>query len=338
MKTIKSTTLHAPKQMDMIDVPMPTASGPDQAIVKLRLGGICGSDLGAFRGVFPLVTYPRVLGHELVVDIVEPPSHLPEWENRRAVIEPLVRCGRCTCCRKGRYNACLDLQVMGVHTDGGFRDFFSIDSKLLHPIDDDLDDDTAVLAEPTSIAYRAVERSEVKAGSVAVVLGAGTIGLLIASLLINARGCRVIVADKDTFRLDKASQIGAIPVPLENVEKTLRSETGGDMADVVFEATGHPSCTLLTTEFVGYTGRIVLIGWNEGPTPIDTVTLMRKEAELVTSRNSNNAFVPVIRMLSHGMVDPEILITHRFPMTEIGTALDLLDLGYEPSLKIVLHG
>ena len=224
------------------------------------------------------------------MDVAECPDR-PELEGKRAVVEPLVSCGACHACRMGRYNCCVDLKVMGVQTGGGLREMCSVEVRRLFPIPEGMPDETAVLAEPTSIAYRAVQRSGIEAGRVAVVFGAGTIGLLIAQILVNARGCRVLAVDLDPWRLEVAEKAGATPLPggdAEGLVRAVSEATGEEMTDVVFEATGSPACTRMTTDLVAHAGRIVLIGWNPRPVEVDTITLMRKEADLLGSRNSTN--------------------------------------------------
>ena len=122
-------------------------SHPDEALVRLRLGGLCGSDLAAYRGTSPHVRYPRVLGHELLVDVLTCRSR-PELCGKRAIVDPMIRCGRCRACRLGRYNACEYLQVMGVHVDGGFQDPWLVRADSLFTVPDTVPDNAAVLAEP----------------------------------------------------------------------------------------------------------------------------------------------------------------------------------------------
>ena len=305
--------------------------------MKLRLAGICGSDLAAYRGLSPLVRYPVVPGHELLVDVLESPGR-PEMEGKRAVVEPLFNCGSCFACRAGKYNACSRLQVFGVHIDGGLRQETWVRADRVHAVPPELPDDLAVLTEPTAVAYRAVQRAEVEAGAFAVVFGAGPIGSLIARLLIRARGCRVLVVDQDPWRLELAAASGAsVARPGSGLVERVTQETSGEMADRVFEATGHPDCTLQTTGVVGVGGRIVLVGWNEKPVVFDTITLMRKEAELVASRNSLGAFPAVLRLLQHGLVEADQFITHRYAFSDAPAAFDLLDSGV-PALKVVIAG
>jgi len=228
---------------------------------------------------------------------------------------------------------------MGVHIDGGMQDQTALESRRLFGVPDTMPDDVAVLAEPLTIAYHAVERTRIRAGETAVIFGAGTIGLLIAQLLLRARGCRALVIDIDPGRLRIAQFLGATPLQCDEpaLIDTVAQATSGEMAGVVFEATGVAACTRLTTALVAQAGQIVLIGWNKGPVEIDTVTLMRKEVDLLGSRNSVNAFPPVLQLLADGIVDSKTMITHRFQLSEAKAALDVLDQGQDTALKIVIE-
>lgn len=329
--------LEAPKVVRIVELARPTiASG--QALVRLRSAGICGSDLAAYRGSSPMVSYPRVLGHELLVDVLECVDQ-PQLVGQRAVVDPMTPCGACRACRAGRSNCCAYLRVMGVHIDGGMQEMAVLESRRLFGVPHTMADDIAVLAEPLTVAYHAVERARIRAGETAVIFGAGAIGLLIAQLLLRARGCHALVIDVDSGRLSIAQALGA--TPLQGDEATLTAAvaqaTGGEMAGVVFEATGVAACTRMTTALVAQAGRIVLIGWNKGPVEVDTVTLMRKEVDLLGSRNSVNAFPPVLQLLADGIVDSKTMITHRFELADAGAALEVLDKGHANALKIVLE-
>ena len=332
----KQVVLRRPKVIEVEELP-PPQERPGHALVSLRLAGICGSDLAAYRGLSPLARYPLIPGHELLVD-VQAASGRTDMVGKRAVIEPLLNCGLCVACRSGKYNACTSLQVMGVHVDGGLRHEMWVREDRIHPIPDELPDELAVLAEPAAIAYRAVQRGEVEAGTTAVVFGAGTIGLLITQLLIRARGCHVMVVDRDEWRLSVAAALGAsVLLSSEHLADQVAAQTSGEMAARVFEATGHPDCTLQSTQVVGVGGRIILIGWNEKPPIFDTITFMRKEAEVFASRNSLRAFPAVLRLLRHGVIDGSQLVTHRFELANAASAFELLDQGGH-ALKILIAG
>lgn len=329
--------LHAPK-LGRVDDTDAVLAQSGQVLVRLRSAGICGSDLAAYCGTSPQVTYPCVLGHELLVDVLHCGDQ-PSFVGQRAVVDPMLRCGQCRACQVGRGNCCANLQVMGVHVDGGLEELTAIPQERLHLVPASLSDDIAVLAEPLTIAYHAVQRSGIEAGEIGVVFGAGTIGLLIAQLLVRARGCQALVIDVDQSRLSVAQALGAMPLQGDEgaLTEAVAQATDGDMASVVFEATGNALCTKMTTTLVAHAGRIVLVGWNKGPVEIDTVTLMRKEIDVRGSRNSVNAFPAVLRLLVDGVIDTNSLITHRFGLRETKSALELLDTGQEHALKILIN-
>jgi 2-desacetyl-2-hydroxyethyl bacteriochlorophyllide A dehydrogenase len=312
-------------------------AGKAEALVRLRTAGICGSDLSAYRGTSPLVSYPRVLGHEVLVDVLQS-SDKPELEGRRAVLDPMIPCEYCRACRAGRTNCCVRLKVMGVHVDGGLQETYVVNLRNLHPLPAEMPDEVAVLAEPLTIAYHAVQRSAISAGQIAVVFGAGAIGLLIARLLVAARGCRAFVVDVDADRLRIAEGLGAVSLGGNEAElvQVLGEATDGDMADVVFEASGNAAATRATTALADHAGSIVLVGWNKGPVEYDTVTLMRKELTVLGSRNSFNAFPAALRLLADGLVDPHTLITHRFAFVDTAEALDVLDKNQGIVLKVLI--
>lgn len=333
---MRSVVLGGPRRLELQESG-DAHSHHGEAVVRPRVNGICGSDLAAYRGTAPQITYPRVLGHEVVGDVVSCTDQ-PDLVGARVVVEPLVSCGACRACRIGRRNCCARLRVLGVQIDGTLADEFAVDVRQVYRVPDGLPDDVAVLAEPTSVAYHAVQRAGVDAGQVAVVFGAGTIGLLVTQLLLRARGCRVVAVDVDSSRLEVAAKLGAVPAANDDrLVDVVADLSGGELADVVVEATGHPSCTRRTTEVAAAAGRIVLVGWNPGPVEIDTVTLMRKEIDLLGSRTTVGAFPSVVRLLEDGTVDARTLVTHHVDFADATEAFRLLEDADEHALKVVIH-
>ena len=335
MSTLQ-VVLERPGAVKLVDGKEPDLRA-GHALVRLRLAGLCGSDLSAYQGTSPLVSYPRILGHELLVDVLACREQ-PQLTGHRAVLDPMVPCGHCRACRAGRPNCCVHLKVMGVHVDGGLQETFAVDPRRLYPVDPGLSDEVAILAEPLTIAYHAVQRSSIAAGQIAVVFGAGTIGLLIARLLTRARGCTVYVVDVDADRLRAAVAFGAAPLHGSEAElvASLAASTDGYMADAVFEASGSPAATRATTALAGHGGTVVLVGWNPGPIEFDTVELMKKELAVLGSRNSFNAFQAVLRLLRDDVVDASALISHRFPLERSADALELLDAKRGAALKVLI--
>lgn len=182
---------------------------PGCALIRVRSIGVCGSDLHAFRGHHPFVTYPRVLGHELGCEV------LAIGANDRGIsvgdhvcVEPLLTCGKCYPCRQGRYNCCVNIKVLGIHTDGGMTERIEVPVERLHKPKIDLSYDELALCETLSIGVQAVKRGGVVSGQNVVVVGAGPIGLG-AMIAARAKGAKVLVIDPIELNRKTALEMGA---------------------------------------------------------------------------------------------------------------------------------
>jgi 2-desacetyl-2-hydroxyethyl bacteriochlorophyllide A dehydrogenase len=336
---MKAISIDKPRSVGIIDVAEPKA-GENEAIIKIKTAGICGSDLGSYLGTFSLVTYPRIPGHELAGEIVE----ISENDGGLAVgdrvtIEPLVRCGNCYPCRIGRYNCCENLTVMGVHIDGGMQEYFRAPVNLLHKLPDDMDFSKAALIEPLTIGIHSVNRSQLSEGETALVLGAGPIGLVILAVA-KSRGAKVISVDLLESRLEQAKEFGAdytINPSKENVNSAVEKITNNEMANVVFEAIGAKETIENTIYLVSYAGRVVMTGYAHEPARFQEPQLItKKELTILGSRNSQNDFPDAIRFIQASEFDLTKLITHLLPYTEARRAFSILDTKSEPVTKILL--
>jgi hypothetical protein len=257
--------------------------------------GVCGTDFHAFHGRQPFFTYPRVIGHELGAEVVETPA------NDRGItvgdhctVEPYLNCGRCAPCRAGHYNNCEDIRVLGVHSDGGLREF------LAAPVDHiykslRLSFDQLALVEPLSIGAHAVMRSGLGPGDQALVVGAGPIGVAITQLALAA-GARV-----------RVERLG--------VEALAAVEDG--LADVVIDATGNLASMSQSFSRARFGGRIVWVGIVQGAVPVDDALFHHRELTLLASRNSAGHFPRVIRMIEEGVIDTSPWVTHRLSLDEV---------------------
>ena len=177
----------------------PMEANPGEAFVRVHRVGVCGTDLHAFAGRQPFFTYPRILGHELGVEVISAPAnHKGIGAGTRCAVEPYISCGKCHACRLSRPNCCESLKVMGVHCEGGMRPFLNVPVELLHK-SDTLSLDQLALVETLGIGAHAVERAQLEAGEFTLVIGAGPIGLSVIQFAQLA-GARVIVADVNENR------------------------------------------------------------------------------------------------------------------------------------------
>ncbi len=335
---MRAALLHRPGRLEIVNVERPTV-GPHQALVRIRAGGICGSDVHAYRGTSAFQNYPGVPGHEVAGEVVELG---PEAEGvavgDHVVLDPMLRCGHCYPCRQGRYNCCTTLQVMGVHTDGGFRDYLAVDTRQLVPISRSVPFDTAVLVEPMCIGAQSVSRGRVSCEDSVLILGAGTIGLA-ALLMARHEGARVASLDVVPEKLAVAERLGAgltIDPNRDDVEQALKEWTGGDGPSVVIEAAGSPRTTRAALEYVGSAGRVVIVGITTEDVPFPIPMLVRKEMDIIASRNSREQFRRVVPLVESGAIDPRPLVSHRLPLDDLEAAIDLIRTQPHSTRKVLL--
>jgi threonine dehydrogenase-like Zn-dependent dehydrogenase len=321
---MKAAMRLAPRRMEIVDEPEPVP-GPDQALVRIEACGICGSDLHLYLGDHPYSTFPRTPGHELSGTVValgdryEGPIEIGD----RVAIEPLIPCGHCYACRRGRTNCCANLQVLGAHANGGMSELFAVDTRSLYPTGD-LDPELTAMVEPISIGVWAALRGEVTAEDLVVIFGAGPIGQAIVLAAVD-RGARVLVVDKVTPRLELARKVGAEVVVEAGRDDTARAVsdwTGGEGASVVFDATGVPAVIRQAADLVASSGRIVIVGISDQEVSIPVIEFTRKELSVLGSRNSAGIFADAVALVQRNQEKVRSLITHRFPLDQAPQALE----------------
>jgi len=308
---MKSVCLKRPGEISLVDIPVPER-GKGEILVKVRSAGICGSDIGAYKGVNPLVTYPRIIGHEIAGDVVEvPEDEIDLMPGDRVILEPYVYCGTCYPCAIGHTNCCENLNVRGVHIDGGMADYVTHPRHLVHKAPADIPWELLPLAEPLVIAMHAIKQSATKAGEHVVITGAGQIGLLAAQYALTI-GAIPVVVDPVDERLALARTLGVINTinPLNSdVVAEVKTITNGRMAEVVIEASGDARAIRGAIDYVAYAGRISLVGWPKSDIPLPTALFTKKELTIRGSRNSVGQFPESLRLISEGKVNVKALLT-----------------------------
>ncbi len=315
---MKSVRLKNPGDISLADIPVPRR-GKDQILIKVRSAGICGSDIGAYKGVNPLVSYPRIIGHEIAGEVVEvPEDEINLMPGDRVVLEPYVYCGHCYPCSIGHTNCCENLTVLGVHIDGGMAEYIAHPRHLVHKAPENIPWELLPLAEPLVISMHAVSQPKLVAGEHVVITGCGQIGLLCAlyALII---GAIPIVVDPVKERLERARSLGVPfvvdPVGEDSVAR-IREITGGRMAEVVIEASGDARAVRNSIDYVAYAGRISFVGYSKADTPMPTSLFTKKELSIFGSRNSVGMFPESLRLISEGKVDVSALLTKSVSMDE----------------------
>lgn len=315
---METLTLIEPGRMLLTQTEAPDRPPAGHAVVRVLRVGVCGTDLHAFRGRQPFFTYPRVLGHELGVEVVALASDVPPSElaiGDRCAVEPYLNCGACIACRRGTPNCCVHLRVLGVHVDGGMREFITVPAHKLHR-SNVLSFDQLALIETLAIGAHAVDRAAVVAGETVLVIGAGPIGLTVIQFALTA-GARVIALDLDARRLAFCQrQLGVeFVVPGgDGAMAEVRAITDDDLPVAVFDATGNLASMTEAFGYVAHGGRLVFVGLVQGDVSFHDPEFHRQELTLLASRNATTAdFRRIIGLAETGQVDPAGGITHRVP-------------------------
>ena len=289
-----------------------------EALLKVNKVGICGTDLHAYGGNQAFFTYPRILGHELattVLEIDENPQGIVAGD--KVVIMPYISCGKCVACRNGKTNCCTNITVLGVHGDGGMQEQITVPASVLIK-SNDLSHDEMAIVEPLAIGAHAVRRADVKKDEFVAVIGCGPIGIG-AMKIAQIAGAKVIALDMNEERLAYAKdQIGvdyAVNAG-DNAAEKIAEITGGDMANVVIDASGNKYAIEAGPNYMSHGGRYVLVGLSKGELTFTHPAIHAKETTLMCSRNATTEdFEHVINILKQFPTDS--FITHNVNYTEM---------------------
>ena len=312
---VKTIRLDEPGRLTLVAAAPLPGCAPDEARVRVHRIGVCGTDIHAFNGKQPFFSYPRILGHELGVEVLEVGADVGNVQpGDRCAVEPYLNCGRCIACRRGKPNCCTDIRVLGVHTDGGMREEFTLPARKLHP-SARLSLDQLALVETLGIGAHAVQRAGVASGEFALVIGAGPIGLSVVQFAIES-GAQVIVLDINDGRLEFCQrQLGAAHVingAQENVLEALQAITAGDLPTAVFDATGSPRSMMAAFDYPAHGGRLTFVGLFQGEVTFNDPNFHRRELTLLASRNAlPGDFTRIIQLVEGGRIDTTPWITHR---------------------------
>jgi 2-desacetyl-2-hydroxyethyl bacteriochlorophyllide A dehydrogenase len=311
---MKTVILDTPGQFRFDTTEAPAQITDGEALVRVRRVGICGTDLHAFRGRQPFFQYPRILGHELGVEIVEVGENEAGLQaGDLCAVEPYLNCGHCIACRKGKTNCCVSLQVLGVHTDGGMRELIKVPVHKLHP-SKILTLEQLALVETLGIGAHAVDRAKIIPGEFALVIGAGPIGLSVMQFALQA-GAQVITMDVNEARLAFCrEQLGVqrTIVAGETSLAQIEEITSGDLPTVVFDATGNAGSMMQAFQYVSHGGRLVFVGLFQGEVTFNDPFFHRREMTLLSSRNSTSAdFKRIIQLMERGEINTTPWVTHR---------------------------
>jgi 2-desacetyl-2-hydroxyethyl bacteriochlorophyllide A dehydrogenase len=316
---LRSISCIQPGSIQFIDEAKP-ALQPGKALLKVKRVGICGTDLHAFEGTQPYFNYPRILGHELSAVIEDIDASTVFAKGELVTIIPYLNCGHCIACRRNKTNCCVNLNVLGVHSDGGMREYILVpQDKLVKS--EGLSADELALTEPLSIGAHAVGRAAIEPGEFALVVGAGPIGLGIIEFARIA-GAEVIAMDMNDDRLQFCVQhlhVKHIINPVkEDAVAVLKNITQNDMPTVVFDATGNLKAINNSINYLAHGGRYILVGLQKEDFHFSHPEFHKREATLMSSRNAlRSDFENVIANLKNRSIKANNYITHRVAFNEM---------------------
>jgi threonine dehydrogenase-like Zn-dependent dehydrogenase len=302
----------------------PPKPAPDEILLRTRLIGLCGTDLSTFRGKNPLVSYPRIPGHEIAATIAETGADVPaDWvAGMNVTVYPNTSCGKCASCKRGRTNACKFNQTLGVQRDGAMREYFTLPWQKAYAAQG-LSLRELSLVEPLAVGFHAAERGRVASRDIVAVIGCGTVGLGALASSVS-RGATAIAIDLDDGKLELARRAGAqhsVNSRSEPLHDRLLELTDGMGPDVIIEAVGTASTYVMAIDEVAHTGRVVYIGWGKEPVSFDTKLFVHKELDILGSRNYLGEFPAVIDLLQRRQFPVEAAISKTVSLSEAGDAL-----------------
>ncbi|HPD45491.1 MAG TPA: galactitol-1-phosphate 5-dehydrogenase [Anaerohalosphaeraceae bacterium] len=342
--SMKALVLTAYHRLEYLDVPRPELAD-DEVLVKVRACGICGSDVHGMDGSTGRRRPPVIMGHEAAGVIVATGSDVHDWAaGDRVTFDSTVYCGQCRFCRAGRINLCDARRVLGVsceeyRRDGAFAEYVAVPQRILYCLPDEVSFSQAAMVEPVSIALHAVNRTPIRLGDTAVVVGAGMIGVLVVQLL-RAAGCgRIIAVDVDRGRLETARRSGASHVLIAgecDAAAEVHRLTDGYGCDVAFEAVGVADSLATAVGSVRKGGTVTLIGNVTASVPLPLQTIVTREITLYGSCASCGEYPVCLDLIARGAVDLKPLTSAEAPLSEGAVWFGRLREHREPLMKVIL--
>lgn len=304
------------KTLKPIEIEQPGAPGPGQALVRTHRMGVCGTDISCYLGKFPFFDFPRIPGHELGVEVLDVGDGVTNVATGdRCSIEPYMNCGECYPCRRGATNCCQNLKVIGVMTDGGLCESFLVRADKLHP-SAKLNFEQLALVETLAIGCHANDRGNPNGGDHALIIGMGPIGLATLEFA-RLTDATISVMDMNQDRLDFVSKNYGIENTVlfkgdgSELDR-MKQITGGDMFQVITDATGNKHSMSGALQYIAPTGTLVYVGITTEEVSFRHPSMHKPEAAIISSRNALPPdFTRIIGLIEDGTINTDPWITHR---------------------------
>lgn len=336
---MKAIYINAPGEVVVKETQIPVRKS-GEALLKVLYGGICGSDLGSYKGTFAYFDYPRIPGHEFSAEIVEIDENSQGLKPGMIVTcNPYFNCGTCYSCSQGIVNACQDNHTMGCQMDGAFSEYITMPVERIYE-GKGLDPKVLAAIEPFCISYHGVSRADVRPMEKVLVVGAGTIGIL-AAIAAKAKGAVVYISDVSEGKLKLAQSFGVDGTILNSSPMHFVNEveriTNGNGFDVTIEAVGLPSTFQNCIDAACFGGRVVVIGVGKKNLDFNFTLIQKKELNVFGSRNAlKKDFIELIDLVKSGEILLDKIITDTYSFEEAPKAFE--DFANNPGnmLKVMI--
>ena len=328
-----------PKEIVFKQVDIPTV-GDDDVLIKIKMIGICGSDIHVYHGLHPFTKYPVTQGHEVSGEVVEVGKNVKSVKpGDKVTIEPQVRCGKCYPCRHGKYNLCESLKVMGFQTTGAAAEYFKAPEINVTKLPDDMDYKKGAMIEPLAVAVHALSRVGDVNGLNISVIGAGSIGNLVAQTA-KALGANVMLSDISDYRLTLGKETG-----IEHVYNTKNIDYndalidcfGPDKADVIYDCAGNDITMNSAIRSARKGSTIILVAVYAGMANVDLAVLNDHELDLnTTMMYRHEDYLKAIELVNDKKINLEALQSNVFPFKDYLKAYEFIDANRETSMKVLI--
>lgn len=341
MTTYPMAVLTEPGRIEFQQKEIPELKA-NEVLIKVKFASICGSDLHLFKGKHPSVELPSAVGHELSGDIIALGKNVTTRKiGERVTVEPVIACGQCHYCKRGKYHLCEQISFHYRKGQGAFGTYFVAPEEHVFKLPDSISYEEGVLIEPLSVALHAVHKNDIKLGDSCAVFGAGAIGLLTTMLVSQISQSKCFAIDINEFRLKMANQLGAtytINNLKENAFETIMRETDQRGVDFAFEAVGMKITLEQALQSLSKGGSATVIGIFEDQEPIVPINLfIQKEISLSGSQGYNWDFQDALSILASGNIHLQPLITHQFRFEDLQKGFDLLLSQNNQAVKVLIE-
>lgn len=337
---MKQFTLIAPKTFEMNDVPVPEC-GASQALLKVKAVGICGSDIHAYYGKHPFMSFPITLGHEATGEVCAVGAEVTNLNvGDRVLMRPQKVCGTCRSCREGRYNVCKTLEVLGCQCAGASSDYYAVDASLLYRLPENVSYQVGTVIEPLAVGVRAAQRAGSPKGKNVLIIGGGTIGNLVMQSAKALGAAKVAISDVSDYKLSLAKKCGAdvtINVAKESLEDILDQEFGVDGLDIVYECSANGHALNQVLAYGRKSMSIVIVAVYENKPEVNMSLIQDREYELFGSlMYRHEDYVTAIALVASGKVNLEALISKEFSLEDVSKAYQYIEDNRDTVQKVIL--